>query len=195
MPHEVTQLLIECGKGNEAAFDQLMPLVYAELRLMARRYMRMQDPGHTLQATALIHEAYLRLIGDSDKQWTNRAHFFGVAAKSMRHILVDHARAHRTAKRGGPHSAMPLDEAAVVSGGRRDEILALDDALTDLERLNARQSRVVDLRYFGGLSVEETAEVLHISAETVKRDWRAAKAWLHKELADKRAAGVSASDT
>jgi len=171
-----------------------MPLVYAELRRMARRYMSMQNRGHTLQATALIHEAYVRLIGDSDKQWANRAHFFGVAAKSMRHVLVDHARSHRTAKRGGPRSALPLDEAAVISGERREEILALDDALTDLAKLNARQSSVVELRYFGGLSVEETAEALHVSPETVMRDWRAAKAWLYKELANEQPAGGSADD-
>jgi RNA polymerase sigma-70 factor (ECF subfamily) len=194
LPQEVTQLLVEWGKGNEAALDQLMPLVYAELRRIARLYMGMQNPGHTLQATALIHEAYVRLIGDSDKQWANRAHFFGVAAKSMRHVLVDYARAQRAAKRGGPRSTLPLDEALVISGERREEILALDDALTDLAKLNARQSSVVELRYFGGLSVEETAEALHVSPETVMRDWRAAKAWLYKELAHEQAAGASADD-
>jgi RNA polymerase sigma factor (TIGR02999 family) len=183
VPQEVTQLLVEWGKGDEAALDQLMPLVYAELRRMARRYMGTQNPGHTLQATALIHEAYVRLIGDSDKQWVNRAHFFGVAGSSMRHILVDHARALRTAKRGGPRSVLPLEDAAVVSGERREQIIALDDALTDLAKLNPRQSRVIELRYFGGLSVEETAEAIHVSPETVMRDWRAAKAWLYKELA------------
>ena len=135
LPQEVTQLLVELGKGNDAALDQLLPLVYAELRRMARRYMGMQNPGHTLQPTALIHEAYVRLIDDSDKQWVNRAHFFGVAAKSMRHVLVDHARAHRAAKRGGQRSAVPLEEAIVISGERREEILALDDALTDLAKL------------------------------------------------------------
>jgi RNA polymerase sigma factor (TIGR02999 family) len=188
LPQEVTQLLVELGKGNDAALDQLLPLVYAELRRMARRYMGMQNPGHTLQPTALIHEAYVRLIGNSDKQWVNRAHFFGVAAKSMRHVLVDHARAHRTAKRGGQRPAVPLEEAIVISGERREEILALDDALTDLAKLNPRQSSVVELRYFGGLSVEETAEALHVSPETVMRDWRAAKAWLYKELARGEAA-------
>lgn len=171
-----------------------MPIVYAELQRMARCYMAMQNPGHTLQATALIHEAYVRLIGNSNKQWANRAHFFGVAAMSMRHILVDHARAHRTAKRGGPYSALPLDNAAVASNERREEIIALDDALTDLAKLNPRQGRVVELRYFGGLSVENTAEVLHVSPETVMRDWRVAKAWLHKELGNRKA-GASADES
>lgn len=189
MPQEVTQLLIQWGEGNQAALDHLMPLVYGELRRMARRYMGMQPRGHTLQATALIHEAYVRLTGDSERQWANRAHFFGVAAKSMRHILVDHARAHSTAKRGGPSAALPLEDAAVVSGERREEIIALDDALRDLAKLNPRQSEVVELRYFGGLTVEETAEALHVSPDTVLRDWRAAKAWLYKELEHGRTAG------
>lgn len=180
---EVTQLLVEWGRGNQSALDELMPLVYTELRRMAARYMGLQNPGHTLQPTALINEAFIRLAGDSPKQWENRAHFFGVAAKSMRHILVDHARAHLTERRGGRgYRAVTLDEAIVISGERLAEIVALDDALTDLFKLSPRQSRVVELRYFGGLSVEETAAALKVSPETVMRDWRAAKSWLYRQL-------------
>jgi RNA polymerase sigma factor (TIGR02999 family) len=182
-PQEVTQLLVEWGKGNQAALDELMPLVYAELRRMAGRYMGMQTPGHTMQATALIHEAYIRLAGDSPKQWENRAHFFGAAAKAMRHVLVDYARAHLTKRRGGnDYRVVALDEAMVVCGERLAEIVALDDALTDLSNLSPRQSQVVELRYFGGLNVEETAEALKVSSETVMRDWRAAKSWLYIQL-------------
>jgi RNA polymerase sigma-70 factor, ECF subfamily len=149
---------------------------------MARRYMRGQPAGHTLQTTALIHEAYLRLVGQEEKHWKNRAHFFGVAAQAMRHILVDYARARNAAKRGGEARAVSLDETAVVTRERAAELVALDDALRGLAELAPRQSRVVELRYFGGLSVEETAEVLKVSAETVTRDWRMAKAWLLREL-------------
>jgi len=159
-----------------------MPLVYGELRRMARRYMRQQASSHTLQATALIHEAYLRLIGQEEKRWENRAHFFGVAAQAMRHILVDYARARNTGKRGGEALTVSLEEAAIVSKERAAELVALDDALTELARLSPRQARVVELRHFGGLSVVETAEVLKVSADTVTRDWRQAKAWLHREL-------------
>src|SRR3954469_4074355 len=148
-PQEVTQLLIEWGNGNQGALDQLMPLVYAELHRMASRYMARQAPLHTLQATALIHEAYVRLAADSGRQWENRAHFFRIAAKAMRHILVDHARAQAAAKRGGEKRAVALDEAIVISGERMASIVALNDALTDLTKLNPRQSEVVELRYFG----------------------------------------------
>jgi RNA polymerase sigma-70 factor, ECF subfamily len=176
---EATQLLIECGNGNQAALDQLLPLVYAELRRLAGHYMCLQPAGHTLQTTALIHEAYLRLVGNSDKRWENRAHFLAVAAKSMRHVLVDHARAQQTDKRGGEKHTLPLDEAIVVSGERMTEIVALHDALTDLAKLNPRGSQVVELKYFGGLTVEEIAQTLRVSPQTVMRDWRAAKAWLY----------------
>ena len=182
LQEQVTQLLVDWGNGNGDAFNQLMPLVYAELHRMAHRYMGTQSPSHTLQTTALIHEAYFRLAGQSDRQLVNRAHFFAVAAKSMRNILVDHARAHSTSRRGGPNRPVALDEAVVISGDRMHEVVALDDALTDLAKLHSRQSTVIELRYFGGLSVEETAEILGVSAETVMRDWRAAKAWLRKEL-------------
>jgi len=181
-PHQVTRLLQEWGNGNQAALEQLMPLVYEELRKMARRHMQQQNPDHTLQTTALIHEAYLRLAGDSAKQWKNREHFFGVAAKAMRHVLVDHARARHAAKRGGAVQVVSLDEAIATSPGRMAGLIALDEALKDLAKLHPRQSEVVELRFFGGLSVDETAEVLKVSPETVALDWRAAKAWLHRQL-------------
>jgi RNA polymerase sigma-70 factor, ECF subfamily len=181
-PQQITNLLIEWGNGDQSALDQLLPLVYAELHRMALRYMKQQNPSHTLQTTALIHEAYIRLVKDSDKKWQNRAQFFGIAAKAMRHILIDHARSTHAVKRGGETCIIPLDEAIAISSERKAEIIALDDALTRLAELNARQSQVVELRYFGGLSVEETADTLKVSPETVMRDWRAAKAWLYQEL-------------
>ena len=180
--HEVTQLLIDWGNGDQAALDRLMPLVQAELRRMARRYMSRQNPGHTLQTTALINEAFLKLVGSHDKHFQNRAHFFGVAAQAMRHILVDYARAKQVEKRGGGAQQVSLDEALTVSAERAAELVALDDALKELANIDSRKSRVVELRYFGGLSVEETAEVLNVSAVTVMRDWSLAKAWLHREL-------------
>ncbi len=181
-PQEVTQLLIAWGRGDEAAREQLMSLVYHELHRMAHRYLNQEVPGHTLQTTALIHEAYLRLAGQSEPHWENRAHFFGVAAQVMRHILVDYARARRFAKRGGGLQVMPLEEAAAVSAERAAEVVALDEALEALATFDKRRSQVVELRYFGGLSLEETAAVLKVSVDTVKRDWRLAKAWLLKEL-------------
>jgi RNA polymerase sigma factor (TIGR02999 family) len=178
----VSQLLQRWNDGDKAALDQLMPLVYSELRRMARRYMWQQPSNHTLQTTALIHEAYLRLVRQEEKQWESRAHFFGVAAQAMRHILVDYARARRADKRGGDVRVVSLEEAAIVSQERAAELVALDDALAELARLSPRQSRVVELRYFGGLSVTETAEVLKVSSDTVTRDWNYAKAWLHREI-------------
>ncbi len=183
--HEVTQLLIDWGKGDAAALDRLLPLVHAELRKMARRYMARQNPGHTLQTTALINEAYLKLVGQQEKHFQNRAHFFGVAAQAMRSILVDYARAKQYEKRGGGAPKVPLDEALTVSAERAAEIVALDDALQELARIDLRKCRVVELRYFGGLSVEETAEALNVSAVTVMRDWSMAKSWLHRELSKK----------
>jgi RNA polymerase sigma factor (TIGR02999 family) len=179
---QVTQLLNEWGKGSQAALEELMPMVYGELHKMAKRYMDQQNPSHTLQTTALINEAYLRLAGDSARTWQNRSHFFGVAAKAMRHVLVDHARTRYAAKRGGALQNLRLDENIDTSGERMRELIALDDALTDLAKLHPRQSEVIELRFFGGLGVEETAEVLKVSPETVMRDWRIAKAWLHTEL-------------
>jgi len=178
----VSQLLRRWTDGDLGALDQLLPLVYSELHRMARRHMGQQPSGHTLQTTALIHEAYLRLVGQEAKHWENRAHFFGVAAQAMRHILVDYARARHAAKRGGEARAVSVEEAAFVSVERVEEMVALDDALAELARLSPRQSRVVELRYFGGLSVAETAEVLKVSSDTVTRDWNQAKAWLHREL-------------
>ncbi len=181
-PQEVSRLLHAWGNGDQTALDELMPLVYEELRRMARRQMDRQNPGHTLQTTALIHEAYLRLVDQKDVQWQNRAHFFAVAATAMRQILVDYARARHAAKRGGAMRAVSLDEAAVASDERAAELVALDDALKSLAAVDRRKCQVVELRYFGGLSVEETAEVLKVSRETVARDWRLARTWLLREL-------------
>jgi RNA polymerase sigma factor (TIGR02999 family) len=180
--HSVTQLLEQWNNGDRAALDKLMPLIYEELRKMARRYMSQQNAGHTLQTTALIHEAYLRMVKQKEKHFQNRAHFFGVAAQAMRHILVDYARTRRTAKRGGGIRPISLEEAALVTPERASELVAFDEALKELEELSQRQSRVVELRYFGGLSVEETATVLKVSPETVMRDWTMAKTWLHRAL-------------
>jgi len=180
----VTRWLVEWGNGDQAALDKLMPLVYAELRQMARRYMARQNPGHTLQTTALINEAYLRLADQKDKKWQNRSHFFAVCAQAMRHILVDHARSRQAARHGGGARAVSLDEAAVVSEERTADMVALDDALKELAGVDLRKSQVVELRFFGGLSVEETAEVLKISPVTVMRDWSLAKAWLYRALAN-----------
>jgi len=181
-PQEISRLLRAWGAGDQTALDRLVPLVYDELRRMARRYMDRQQAGHTLQTTALIHEAYLRLVDQQDAQWQNRAHFFGVAAKAMRSILVDYARTRQAVKRGGAFLLVSLDEAAVVSTERTAEMVALDDALVSLAAFDQRKSQVVEMRYFGGLTVEETAEVLKVSPETVARDWRLARTWLLREL-------------
>jgi RNA polymerase sigma-70 factor (ECF subfamily) len=181
-PQEVTQLLVDWGNGNQAALDRLMPLVYTELRQLAHRYMRRERPGHTMQTTALIHEAYLRLVDQNQVRWQHQAHFFGIAARLMRQILIEHARSHTRAKRGGGVGTISLDEAAVVSQMRAMELLALDDALERLAAIDPRKSRVVELRFFGGLSVEEAAQVLNIAPNTVLRDWRMAKAWLRREI-------------
>jgi RNA polymerase sigma-70 factor, ECF subfamily len=179
---QVTQLLDAWSNGDQTALDKLMPLVYEELRRKARYFMRAQAPGHTLQTTALIHEAFLKLVQHPEKHWQNRAHFLAVASQAMRHILVDHARSRQCDKRGGAMQMVSLDEGAVVSVEAADELVALDDALNRLEALDPRKSRVVEMRYFGGLKVEEIAEVLKVSADTVIRDWRLAKTWLRREL-------------
>jgi len=179
---EITQLLRRWGQGDRGALDKLMPLIYKELHKLAKLRMRQQEAGHTLQTTAVIHEAYLKLGGSSDKDWENRGHFFGVAAKVMRHVLVDHARSRRAAKRGGEVRIEQLDEGADFSDARTAETIALDDALTSLAAQYPRQAEVVELRYFGGFSVEETAATLKLSPETVARDWRFAKAFLRSEL-------------
>jgi len=178
----VTELLAQWSNGDQSALEQLMPLVYAELHRMARRYMAGQAPEHTLQTTALIHEAYLRLADVPGKQWKNREHFFGVAASAMRHVLVDYARSTQSAKRGGAQRIIPLEGNIEFCRERLSDVVALDDAMRALEKLSPRQSKVVELRFFGGLSVEESAHLLQVSQETVMRDWRAAKAWLHREL-------------
>jgi RNA polymerase sigma-70 factor, ECF subfamily len=181
-PSDVTVLLSELQKGDPDAASRLIPLVYNELRRLAGHYMRQERPDHTLQATALVHEAYLKLINQRSVDWQGRAHFFGIAAQLMRRILIDHARGHLREKRGGPQQALPLDEALVLSPEQSSELINLDEALQRLAKLDARQSRIVELRFFGGLSTEETAEFLGISSKTVKRDWSLAKAWLHGEL-------------
>ena len=181
---DVTWLLVAWNNGDQAALDKLLPLVNAELRQLARRYMRRENPGHTLQTSALVNEAYLRLIDQRQVQWQNRAHFFGIAAQLMRRILIDHARSHHYAKRGGGALRVSLDETAAVTDARAAELLAVDEALEKLTALDARKGRIVELRFFGGLSLEETAEVLGISSPTVQREWRAAKAWLHRMLTD-----------
>jgi RNA polymerase sigma factor (TIGR02999 family) len=184
--HEVTQLLVAWSAGDEAALEKLTPLVYQELRRLAKRYMARENPGHTLQPTALVNEAYLRLIEQKHVQWRNRAHFFGISAQLMRRILVDMARARQYGKRGGKARKVSLDEALVVSKERGEDLVALDDALESLAAIDPRKSRVVELRFFGGLSVEETAEVLQVSPVTVMRDWKMAKVWLHRELSKEK---------
>ena len=178
---EVTRLLRNLQKGVEAAQSKLIPLVYEELRRVAARHMRGERPGRTLQATALVHEAFLRLT-EQNASWQNKAHFFGIASQVMRHILIDHARGRMRAKRGGGQQRILLDEALFLSDALSEELLALDQALERLAKLDPRQARIVELRFFGGLSVEEASEVAGISPKTVKRDWSLAKAWLYQEL-------------
>jgi RNA polymerase sigma factor (TIGR02999 family) len=180
-PDEVTQLLQAWSAGEQGALDKLVPVVYQELRRLAQRYMAHEQPGHTLQTTALVNEAYLRLVNVKQVNWQNRAHFFGVSAQLIRRILVDHARSRRSLKRGGG-VAVSLDEALLVSQERGADLVALDDALKTLAAMDPRRGRVVELRFFGGLSVEETAEVVRVSPETVMHDWKFAKAWLLREL-------------
>jgi len=182
LPQEITQLLMNWSQGDKAALDQLVPLVYPELRRLAKRHMDREDPAHTLQTSALINEAYLKLVDQQNVEWQNRAHFFAVAAQVMRHILVDHARTRNYAKRGGGAPKLPLDEAAALTEQRAGQLIALDDALRDLAALDERKSQIIELRFFGGLSLEETAEVMKISPSTVQREWRAAKAWLHHTM-------------
>jgi RNA polymerase sigma-70 factor, ECF subfamily len=181
---QVTQLLSDWSKGNQAALELLMPLVYRELRRLAHRYLNKERAGHTLQTTDLVHEAYVRLVDQRRVQWQNRAHFFGVAAQLMRRILVDRVRHHKRAKRGGGAMMVSLDQAALVTNRSTVDLLALDEALTKLAELDERKARIVELRFFGGLEVEETAAFLKISAVTVMREWKMAKAWLHRALSD-----------
>jgi RNA polymerase sigma factor (TIGR02999 family) len=171
---------------DKEELDKMMPAIYDELRRQAARYLRQERPGHTLQTTALIHEAYVRLVDQRNVQWQNRAHFFGIAAQMMRRILVDHARTKKRAKRGGSDIKVSLDDNAVAVKGQDLDVVAVDEALSRLAKIDEQQSRVVELRFFSGLTVEETAEVMGISPATVKRDWSMAKAWLHRELSGDR---------
>jgi RNA polymerase sigma-70 factor (ECF subfamily) len=178
---DVSVLLRAWSKGDREALDRLTPIVYDELRRLARRYMKGERPGHSLQATALVNEAYTRLVDYKRMQWQNRAHFFAVSAQLMRRILVEHARRHNL-KRGAGVQHVPLDETVAVCGGQDSDLVALDDAMNALSQLDPRKVRVVELRFFGGLSVEETAEVLRLSPITIKREWRAARTWLYREM-------------
>jgi len=181
-PGDVTRMLQEWRQGNRESLDALIPLVYDELRRIASRYLSHERPDHTLQPTALAHEAYLRLVGQKDVRWQNRAHFCGIASQLMRRILVDHARTHRAEKRGHGVPPLVIDEALAIASEPTADVIALDDALSRLACVDPPQSRLVELRFFGGLSIEEAAEVLGVSPATVKREWSMAKAWLHREL-------------
>ena len=182
-PPTITQLLVQWSNGDQQALDQLTPLVYDQLRQMAHTYLRRERPDHTLQATALVHEAYLRLIDQHSVSWQNRAHFFGIASQMMRRILVNHALAKATAKRGGDAEKLSVEEATGFAGQRDVDLISLDEALKELELLDPKQTRIVELRFFGGLSIKETAEVLKLSPATVKREWSTARLWLRRQMA------------
>lgn len=180
---EISRILQQWSDGGKEASDKLMPLVYDELRRQASRYMRRERIGHTLQTTALIHEAYLKLIDQRDVNWQNRAHFFGVAAQAMKRILVDYAKSRHREKRGGEAENMPLDEARfVISDGKSVDLIELDEALTRFAEFDPQQAKIVELKYFAGMKIEEIAEALRLSPATVKREWNSAKAWLHSEI-------------
>ena len=181
-PGNVTLMLKQFGAGNQDVLDQLVPVLYGELRRLAAYYLRQERDSHTLQSTALVHEAYIRLVDQREVEWKNRNHFFGVAAQLMRRILLDYARKHKAVKRGGPMPKVSLDDAVVLCEENASELVALDALLTRLTSVDPQQGRIVELRFFGGLSVEETAELLEISPATVKRDWAMAKAWFSREL-------------
>jgi RNA polymerase sigma-70 factor (ECF subfamily) len=185
LTEEITQLLTNWGQGDETVLERLVPLVYPELRRMARRQMARENPNHTLQTSALINEAYLKLVDRQGTDWQNRAHFFAVAAQVMRHILIDHARRRLYDKRGGGAQHLALEEAEIISDERTAELLVLDEALRTLTNLDARRSQIVELKFFGGLNAEEIAEVMSISPATVQREWRAAKAWLRHTMTSK----------
>jgi len=185
-PREVTRLLLAWNDGDESALEKLVPLVYDELRRLAKRRVRLERPGHTLQTTALINEAYLRLVDVHNVHWQNRAHFFALCARLMRRILVDYARGRRYAKRGGGAQPISLDQSLPVAAGRSPDLVAVDEALHALAEVDARKAQVVELRFFGGLTLEEAAAVLKVSPETVRRDWRLAKVWLLRQLSGDR---------
>jgi RNA polymerase sigma factor (TIGR02999 family) len=189
-PQGVTQLLVNWSNGDREALEHLAPLVYGELHRLASRYLRRERPGHTLQSTALVNEAYLRLIDQREVRWQNRAHFFGVAAQMIRRILVDHARNRQAHKRGAGAVKLSLDEAIATPEPKDLDLVALDDALEGLVKMDSQQARVVELRFFAGLSIEETAEVLGVSPATVKREWTTAKAWLYRELSGRSVHGA-----
>jgi RNA polymerase sigma factor (TIGR02999 family) len=180
--HDVTELLRQWRSGDEEALDKLTPLIYDELHRLAHQYISRERPGHTLQTTALVNEAYLRLVEQNDVDWESRAHFFAVSAQLMRHILVDYARQHAAAKRGGEFQKVALNGEVIVSRERAAELVALDDAMHALHEIHPRRSKVVELRYFGGLNNKEASQVLKVSETTIERDWRFAKAWLYREL-------------
>ena len=182
-PETVTRLLHEWSDGNQQALEEMLPLIYDELRRLAHNFLYRERPGHTLQTTALVHEAYLKLIDQRDARWQNRAHFFAIAAQAMRRILIDSARKHIADKRGGGGEKLSLAEVATITPEPDSNLLALDEALNALAQIDAQQSRIIELRYFGGLTIEETAEVLDLSPATIKREWKTAKAWLYHELA------------
>jgi len=182
LPHDVTQLLVAWSNGDEAARDQLIPLVYEELHRLAHHYMNRERPGHTLQTSALVNEAFVRLVDQRDVHWQNRSHFFGIAAQMMRRVLVDYARSRQYQKRGGDVVQVSLNEDLIVSNEQTAEVVALDDALKSLATFDQRKCQIVELRFFAGLSIEEAAQVLGVSPGTVMRDWTLAKAWLRKEI-------------
>jgi len=182
--HDVTDLLIDWSNGDQEALNELMPLVYDELRRLASRYLRRERPGHTLQTTALVHEAYLKLVDQKNANWQSRVQFFAAAAQVMRHILVDYARNRRALKRGGDQFRLSLDEAALAGNEKDADLLALNEALNSLALMDPQQGRVVELRVFGGLTVEETAQALGMSPRTVKREWSTARAWLHRQMSN-----------
>lgn len=184
-PEDVTQLLVAWSNGDRGARDELMSVVYHELHRLAHQYMKRELPGHTLQTSALVNEAFLKLIDQRNVNWQNRAHFFGIAAQTMRRILVDYARSRRTAKRGGGRYELSLDE-SIVSAERTEELVTLDEALQELAKIDLRKSQVVELKFFAGLSIEEAAEALGVSPGTVMRDWTLAKAWLRREISTKK---------
>jgi RNA polymerase sigma-70 factor (ECF subfamily) len=184
--HDVTQLLIQVTEGDRSAVDELLPRIYSELRRLAGGYFRRERVNHTLDPTALVHEAYLRLVDQTRVEWRNRAHFLGVAANLMRRILVDHARSHHAHKRGGEFGRVALEDAVVASPEKSQDVVAIDSALDALAKIDPVKSRIVELRYFGGLSIEETAAVMETSVATVNRQWRMAKAWLYGELTGAR---------
>ena len=182
MPKEITRLLIAWNRGDESARDKLMPLIYDELRGLARGVLRRERINHTLQPTALVHEAFLRLVDQNQVNWQNRAHFFGIAARLMRQILVNHAEARRAAKRGGSAERLSLNEIDHFVAEKEIDLVALNEALNNLERIDPQQGQIVELRYFSGLTIEEVAEVMNISPATIKREWNTARAWLRREL-------------